>query len=97
MLRLTPNQSGWAGSAWYNSQQVVSGPFSTTFTFQLTGANDGTLCGDVPCPGDGIAFVIQNSATSAPWALKVAGSDSATASFACRRQVLKRGFRTVWR
>lgn len=64
VLRLTPNQQAWAGSAWYNTQQSVSGPFSTTFTFQLTGAN-GTSCGDVPCPGDGIAFVIQNSATSA--------------------------------
>ena len=64
VLRLTPNQQAWTGSAWYNTQQTVSGSFSTTFTFQLTGAN-GTLCGNVPCPGDGIAFVIQNSATSA--------------------------------
>jgi hypothetical protein len=60
VLRLTPNQSDWVGSSWYSVQQPVSGPFSTTFTFQLTGAN-GLLCGDVPCPGDGIAFVIQNS------------------------------------
>ena len=64
VLRITPNQQAWAGSAWYNTQQPVSGPFSTTFRFQLTGAN-GTFCGDVPCPGDGIAFVVQNSATSA--------------------------------
>ena len=64
VLRLTPNQQAWAGAAWYNTQQPVSGPFSSTFTFQLTGAN-GVSCGDVPCPGDGIAFVIQNSATSA--------------------------------
>ncbi len=64
VLRLTPNQQAWTGSAWYNGQQPVSGPFSTTFTFQLTGAN-GALCGEVPCSGDGIAFVIQNSATSA--------------------------------
>ncbi len=64
VLRLTPNQQAWTGSAWYNTQQPVSGPFSTTFTFRLTGAN-GTSCGDFPCPGDGIAFVIQNSATSA--------------------------------
>ena len=64
VLRLTPNQQAWTGSAWYNTQQPVSGPFSTTFTFQLTGAN-GTSCGEEPCPGDGIAFVIQNSATTA--------------------------------
>lgn len=54
VLRITPNQQAWTGSAWYNTQQPVSGAFSTTFTFQLSGANaDG--------PGDGIAFVIQNS------------------------------------
>jgi len=64
VLRLTPNQYDWAGSAWYNTQQPVSGPFSTTFTFQLTGAN-GIPCGEVFCPADGIAFVIQNSAISA--------------------------------
>jgi hypothetical protein len=65
VLRLTPNDLAWAGSAWYNVQQPVSGPFSTTFTFQLSQANTSLMCGDVPCPGDGIAFVIQNSATSA--------------------------------
>ena len=58
VLRLTPNQEAWVGSAWYNTQQPVAGAFSTTFTFQLSGAN--TDYG----PGDGIAFVIQNSATS---------------------------------
>ena len=36
----------WTGSAWYNTQQPVSGPFSTTFTFQLSGANT-----DVWLPG----------------------------------------------
>jgi hypothetical protein len=65
VLRLTPSQYAWAGSAWYSTQQPVSGPFSTTFTFQLSGANTTLLCGNVPCPGDGIAFVIQNSAASA--------------------------------
>jgi hypothetical protein len=64
VLRLTPNQGAWTGSAWYGSQQPVSGPFSTTFTFQLTGAN-GFFCGNILCPGDGIAFVIQNSAATA--------------------------------
>jgi hypothetical protein len=59
VLRLTPNQQDWGGSAWYNTQQPVSGPFSTTFTFQLSGASTGDG------PGDGIAFLIQNSATTA--------------------------------
>jgi len=52
VLRLTPNQVYWAGSAWYNTQQPVSGAFSSTFTFEISG--DST-------PADGIAFVIQNS------------------------------------
>ena len=59
VLRLTPSQTDWAGSVWYKTQQPVAGAFSTTFTFQLSGAN--TDYG----PGDGIAFLIQNSATSA--------------------------------
>jgi len=58
VLRLTPNQGAWSGSAWYNTQQPVSGPFSTTFTFQLSGSNS-------QLPADGIALVIQNSSTSA--------------------------------
>lgn len=52
VLRLTPNQVYWAGSAWYNTPQPVSGAFSSTFTFEISG--NGT-------PADGIAFVIQNS------------------------------------
>jgi len=54
VLRIAPNQEDWAGSAWYNTQQAVAGAFSTTFTFQMSGSN--------PSPGDGIAFLIQNSA-----------------------------------
>src|SRR5208283_213709 len=55
-LRLTPNSTDTAGSAWYNTQQPVSGAFSTTFTFQLSGGNT------QQSPADGIAFLIQNSA-----------------------------------
>lgn len=55
VLRLTPNATFTAGSAWYNTQQPVAGAFSTTFTFELTGSNTGYG------PADGIAFVIQNS------------------------------------
>jgi hypothetical protein len=56
VLRLTPNQFSWAASAWYTTQQPVSGAFSTTFTFQLSGT---TPSGDGNA--DGIAFLIQNS------------------------------------
>ena len=58
VLRLTPNSTFEDGSAWYGTQQPVSGAFSTTFTFQLSGANG-------LGPADGIAFLIQNSSTSA--------------------------------
>src|SRR5580698_1488718 len=34
VLRITPSQQYWAGSAWYNTPQPVAGSFSTTFTFQ---------------------------------------------------------------
>ena len=57
VLQLTPNQTHQVGSAWYNTQQPVAAAFSTTFTFQLS--NSSLL------PADGIAFVIQNSASSA--------------------------------
>jgi hypothetical protein len=56
VLRLTPTAVATAGSAWYNTQQPVSGAFSTTFTFQLTGGAP---------PADGIAFLIQNSSINA--------------------------------
>jgi hypothetical protein len=59
VLRLTPNSTDTAGSAWFNTQQSVTGSFSTTFTFQLTGGNTSSS------PADGIAFVIQNSALTA--------------------------------
>jgi Legume lectin domain len=59
VLRLTQNTTFTAGSAWYTTQQPVSGAFSTTFTFQLSGGNTGDS------PADGIAFLIQNSGTSA--------------------------------
>jgi len=55
VLRLTPNSTDTAGSGWFNAQQPVSGAFSTTFTFQLTGGNTENS------PADGIAFLIQNS------------------------------------
>jgi legume-like lectin family protein len=69
VLRLTPNTTDQAGSAWFNTQQPVGAAFSTTFTFQLSGANT-MQNGCVPdqfgfCPADGIAFVIQNSALTA--------------------------------
>lgn len=54
VLRLTPNQPYWVGTAWYNAQQSVAGAFTTTFAFQLTGNSQYGSA-------DGIAFVIQNS------------------------------------
>ena len=63
VLRLTPNSTFTAGSAWFNTQQPVSGAFSTTFTFQLSGGNTSDS------PADGIAFLIQNSATQGTSAL----------------------------
>ena len=54
VLRLTPNTIFVSGSAWSNAPVPVSGHFSTTFTFQMSGTNTNL-------PGDGIAFVIQNS------------------------------------
>jgi hypothetical protein len=59
VLRLTPNATFTAGSAWFNTQQSVAGVFSTTFTFQLSGGNTSDS------PADGIAFVIQNSSLTA--------------------------------
>jgi len=61
VLRLTPNATGTAGSAWYKTQQPVAGAFSTTFKFALSGSDPSTELG----PADGIAFVIQNSALTA--------------------------------
>ena len=54
VLRITPNASQTAGSAWYVTQQPVANAFSTTFTFQLSGTSTFNA--------DGFAFVIQNSA-----------------------------------
>lgn len=60
VLRLTPNQFYWAGSAWFNIQQQVASGFTTSFTFELTGPTAGGGGN-----ADGIAFVIQNSSLTA--------------------------------
>jgi len=67
VLRLTPNQTVWAGSAWFTVKQPMANGFSTTFTFLIKDHANSTLCGgtDSPCPADGIAFVIQNSGATA--------------------------------
>ena len=59
VLRLTPNSTYTSGSAWFNTPQPVSANFTTSFMFQLSGASNSEG------PADGIAFVIQNSGTSA--------------------------------
>jgi uncharacterized repeat protein (TIGR01451 family) len=65
VLRLTPNRIFVAGSAWWNVPFPVNQHFSTTFTFQMSGANTNL-------PGDGIAFVIQHS----PQALNALDADN---------------------
>jgi sugar lactone lactonase YvrE len=57
LLQVTPDTTQQRGYAWYKTPQPVGSSFSTTFTFQLTGASDP--------PADGFAFVIQNSAAGA--------------------------------
>jgi len=52
VLQLNPSLIDQHGSAWFSTPQSVSNGFTTTFTFQIT---------NPPSPGDGLAFVIQNS------------------------------------
>lgn len=61
VLQLTPNTTYQAGSAWYNTQQPITNAFSTTFTFDLGNNFSALSLGNA----DGIAFVIQNSGTTA--------------------------------
>lgn len=75
VLRLTPNLTDQAGSAWFTTLQPVAGTFSTTFTFQLAGFNTGDG------PADGIAFVIQNSSATAATALSALGPDGCSIGF----------------
>ena len=56
-LQITSSSGNQTGSAWYLTPQTVQNGFSTTFQFQFT--NPSTT------PADGIAFLIQNSSTSA--------------------------------
>ena len=57
-LRVTPSiNSSVAGAAWFIRKQPVSQGFETTFAFRIH---------DIPQnPGDGLAFVIQNSSVTA--------------------------------
>lgn len=52
-LRLTPDQGGRAGTAWFRKRQLLSAGFETSFALQFTttGATSGA---------DGMAFVIHN-------------------------------------
>jgi len=52
VLRLNPDATYQAGSAWFNVKQGVASGFTTTFTFQITHSG---------FPADGLAFVIQNA------------------------------------
>lgn len=53
-LELTANAINEEGSAWFNTPQAVTKPWTSTFQFQLTGGGS----------GDGFAFVIQNNGLS---------------------------------
>ena len=55
-LQLTPASGFQAGAGWSPTQQAVAEGFSTSFIFQLSGGNGNC---------DGIAFVIQNSSSTA--------------------------------
>jgi len=58
ILRVTPSiNSSVAGAAWFIRKQPISQGFETTFAFRIH---------DIPQnPGDGMAFVIQNSSVTA--------------------------------
>ena len=56
-LRLTPNQGGQSGQAWYGSEVLVDDGFSTEFRFQFTGHGGNGA--------DGITFAVQNSGVEA--------------------------------
>lgn len=58
-LQLTTSGTDQAGSAWYATPVTVTNAFTATFTFRFTSQG----CGSGPA--DGIAFVIQNSPTTA--------------------------------
>jgi hypothetical protein len=58
VLRVAPAVPFQAGSAFFTTPQPVAGAFSTTFKFQLNGSTSSA-------PGDGFAFLIQNSGTGA--------------------------------
>lgn len=64
VLRLTdgflPNNPKTAGTAYFTLQQPLTGGFSTWFEFQI---HNPTYCCN---PGDGVAFIIQNSNATDP-------------------------------
>jgi hypothetical protein len=58
VLRITPSTAGHsAGSAWFTTQQSISGGFTSVFQFQVTTLSESPTA-------DGFAFVIQNSPAS---------------------------------
>lgn len=73
VLRLTPNSTFTSGSAWFANTQPVTGPFSTSFMFQLSGTSD--------YQADGFAFLIQNSAAGTSALDPDNGSDGCSLGF----------------
>lgn len=56
-LQITTSTGNQVGSAWYLTPQTVTNGFTTTFQFQFTNPSSS--------PADGIAFLVQNSSTTA--------------------------------
>ena len=52
-LQINPDQPSQVGAAWATARQDVTSPFTTEFTFRLSGG------------GEGFAFVIQRDAVDA--------------------------------
>jgi hypothetical protein len=71
-LRLVQDGGGnQIGAAWRNDKQLIAGGFDTTFTFSIANQAGTTF-------GDGLAFVVQNSAAGA----SASGSDGGGIGYA---------------
>jgi hypothetical protein len=63
-VRLSPAIPSTAGAMWYTTMQPVQGGFDTTLAFHISEMG-GTLDNDGLPGGDGFAFVVQNTSSTA--------------------------------
>jgi len=63
-IRLNPSTANRAGAVWFNTKQAVRYGFDTTFTFRVTSPAGITDPNGHP-GGDGLAFVVQNTSSTA--------------------------------